>query len=420
MEVVRRRVGVVAGAVVVAVGSVTSKQHGAGHEVEHDGAAGVRGRAVRPPWRRRSARSSRRSPGRRPRRCRRPAAVVVAEVAASCGRCWWPATSIVLPGAVVPVTVTGEPRTAVRSAGAVTVSVVCPWRVGDVAVDGVGRLLDQPVGGEVRDQPHERAGRPGQRRGRAGRLAVDEADRGDGRIGAERRCAPGRGAPSPARGSGRRPRGTAPSRRAAPRRRPRSPVCSDCSARSPGSAGHRWPVPWPVGAHGWPSTGAVAVAVAVVAVPARPARRCRSDGGVDDGQRAGDVGVVGGEHAEPGQLQEAGVDDGALVERRPAVAEVVGDGRVRVAGLGQPDEVGAVGERAVGGDRPALDPALEVVGGGPVDARRGGVAVDVGDVGAAIRPAISAAIVDGENRTAPPTARSRTTGRGRRRSPPRA
>ena len=50
---------------------------------------------------------------------------------------------------------------------------------------------------------------------------------------------------------------------------------------------------------------AVAVAVAVVAVPARPARRGRHDGRVDDGQRLQDVGVVGRQLAEPGQLQEA-------------------------------------------------------------------------------------------------------------------
>ena len=32
-----------------------------------------------------------------------------------------------------------------------------------------------------------------------------------------------------------------------------SPVCSDCSARSEDSAGQRWPVPIPDGAHGRPS-----------------------------------------------------------------------------------------------------------------------------------------------------------------------
>ena len=33
-----------------------------------------------------------------------------------------------------------------------------------------------------------------------------------------------------------------------------SPVCIDCSARSAVRAGHRWPVPLPLGAHGLPVT----------------------------------------------------------------------------------------------------------------------------------------------------------------------
>ena len=32
-----------------------------------------------------------------------------------------------------------------------------------------------------------------------------------------------------------------------------SPVWIDCSPRSADSTGQRWPVPWPLGAHGCPS-----------------------------------------------------------------------------------------------------------------------------------------------------------------------
>jgi hypothetical protein len=45
------------------------------------------------------------------------------------------------------------------------------------------------------------------------------------------------------------------------------------------------------------------------------------------------VRVVGLQQAEPRVLEEAGVDHRALVERRSAVAEAVGDRGVRVAGL---------------------------------------------------------------------------------------
>src|SRR4029434_5325268 len=75
-----------------------------------------------------------------------------------------------------------------------------------------------------------------------------------------------------------------------------------------------------------------------------------------------------------------GVDHLALVEGGPAVADVVGDGGVGVAGLGQPDEVGVWALGAVGGDRPALDGALEVVGDAAPNASGSGVAVAGGDV----------------------------------------
>ncbi len=82
--------------------------------------------------------------------------------------------------------------------------------------------------------------------------------------------------------------------------------------------------------------------------------------------------------AEPDQLLEPAVDHGALVHGGAAVAEAVGDGGVRVAGLGQPDEVARrVGP--AGGDRPGLDVALEVVRGRLVDLRPGEVAVLRGD-----------------------------------------
>src|SRR5215211_5432975 len=91
--------------------------------------------------------------------------------------------------------------------------------------------------------------------------------------------------------------------------------------------------PWP------PVARAIAVPVAVVAVPARPVRRRRLDRRVDDLERTEDVRVVGPQQAEPDELEKPRIDDGALVERRPAVADVVGDRRIRVAGLREPDEV---------------------------------------------------------------------------------
>ena len=133
--------------------------------------------------------------------------------------------------------------------------------------------------------------------------------------------------------------------------------------------------------------GLVAVAVPVlgargrgaVAVEAGPAVGVAADDVVHDGQRPLHVGVVGREDAEPGQLEEPGVDDRPLVGVGAAVAEVVGDCLVGVTVLGEPDEVAAGGVGPGRGDRPALDAALEVVGRGPVDPRSGVVAVDVGD-----------------------------------------
>ena len=106
---------------------------------------------------------------------------------------------------------------------------------------------------------------------------------------------------------------------------------------------------------------AVAVAVAVVAMPARPARRVGLDRRVDDRQRREHVRIVDPQLAEPHELEEPGVDHAALVERRPAVADVVLDRRVRVAVLGEADEV-ARRERPARRHGPALDRALPVVG----------------------------------------------------------
>src|SRR6266542_4752072 len=92
----------------------------------------------------------------------------------------------------------------------------------------------------------------------------------------------------------------------------------------------------------------VAVAVAVRAaagsrraVPVVAGSAGRADGYllVQHAQRGLHVRVGDGQLPEPDELLEPAVDDAALVHGRAAVAEAVGDRRVRVAGLGQPDEV---------------------------------------------------------------------------------
>src|SRR4029079_6029762 len=107
---------------------------------------------------------------------------------------------------------------------------------------------------------------------------------------------------------------------------------------------------------------AVAVAVAVVAVPAGPAGSLRANRRIDDRERLDDGWIGCGEHPEPHQLEEAGVDDSALVERRAPVADVVGYRGARVTRLREADEVRMCGERAVRGHGPALHRALQVVG----------------------------------------------------------
>ena len=114
------------------------------------------------------------------------------------------------------------------------------------------------------------------------------------------------------------------------------------------------------------------------------------------GSDAAHVGVVRRQDAEPGQLEEAGVDDLALVDVDAAVAEVVALGVVRITVARQPDEVPRR-VRPRRRDRPLLDAAREVVGGREVDAsRRVRRRCASAMTPAATRPAISAAIVDGE------------------------
>ena len=136
----------------------------------------------------------------------------------------------------------------------------------------------------------------------------------------------------------------------------------------------------------WPAVACVvAVAVAVVAVPSRAARGIRADRRVHDGERRENVRVACGQLAEPRELEEAGVDHRALVERRPAVPDVVRDRGVRVAGLREADEV-ARREWAVGRDRPTLDRTLEVIGDAAPDSGRDRVVIRVGEVGGGDEP----------------------------------
>ncbi len=154
----------------------------------------------RPRWPRWSGRSSRRSRGRRPRRCRWRAPSWLPTSSTSCGRCWWPGRRSCCRVRCVPVTVTGDPEIGGEVDRRGDGERGLALGVGDVAAHRGGRLVHELVRRDVGEQPHERAGRPGQRRCRTGRLAVREADRSDGRVGAVGRCRRGRGAPSPARG----------------------------------------------------------------------------------------------------------------------------------------------------------------------------------------------------------------------------
>ena len=107
-----------------------------------------------------------------------------------------------------------------------------------------------------------------------------------------------------------------------------------------------------------------------------PARIVASTTGSD----ASDVRIVRGHHAEAHVLEEAGVDDPALVEVGAAVADVVDERLVGVAVLRQADEVATGAERTVGGQRPRLEVALELVGHAAPHGGRRGVPVAVGDL----------------------------------------
>ena len=209
-----------------------------------------------------------------------------------------------LPGAVVPVTVTGEPVIDALSAGLVTRQRRRALRVGDVARVGDRRQRDVPAGGEVGREPHERRGRPGERRRRAGRAAVGEADRGDGRVGAVGRGGEVRQLPVLLRDEpdAGREAAHAEQKRRRRRRRRRCEVLLAALGRQrgpevAGALAARRPRP-AVARAGRRSRRRCSGA-------SRAARRRRLDRRVDDRERLNDVRVVRGQLAEPHQLEEA-------------------------------------------------------------------------------------------------------------------
>src|SRR5260370_15143653 len=96
-------------------------------------------------------------------------------------------------------------------------------------------------------------------------------------------------------------------------------------------------------------------------MPAGAGGRGGTDGSVDDAKRFGDGAVGRRDEAEPNHLEETLVDDGALVQRRAAVAQVVRDRGVGIARLGQADVIGIAREGSAAGARPAWEAALPVV-----------------------------------------------------------
>ena len=210
------------------------------------------------------------------------------------------------------------------------------------------RLLDGPAGVDRHREPHELRHRPRERGRGAGALAVAEAVRvglvpdllGDQVPGvagprhglqvALRRVSGGEGVLPPLAGE----------------QRPEPPDAGPVVRR-------------PV--------GLLAVAVVVVAVGEEPVVGLAADRRVDLGQRARDVGVVGRQHTEPDEVEEPGVDHGALVEGAAAVVEVERVAVVRVAVVVDALEVVAVAERPRRRDGPPLHPAAPVVGGREVE-----------------------------------------------------
>ena len=247
-----------------------------------------------------------------------------------------------LPGAVVPVTVTGEPDTAELVGRARHRErrrrPACARRSARYVT---GRQHDVAPGGEVGGEPHERRRRPGERRGRARRAAVREADRGDRRVGAERRGREVGQLPvllgDEADAGGELAHAVEQRRRAgrvagrerllgALGRERRPEVAGALAARRP-RAGRR-------------SRRRRSRRRCSGASPARSACSTRSSRRRRAATRA-TSGSFARQLAEPHELEEAGVDHRALVERRAAVADVVGDRGVRVAGLREADEVRA-------------------------------------------------------------------------------
>src|SRR5579875_3751279 len=135
------------------------------------------------------------------------------------------------------------------------------------------------------------------------------------------------------------------------------------------------------GGPGLASGAVIAVAIAVIAVPAGAAIRIALGGCIIDEKRLGDVLVVGRFEAQAHQFEEARVNHAALIDGGAAVAEIVADGGIGVAGLGEPDVVGMIGEWAVGGHVVALDGALPVIGYAEPDVGALRIAVDLRDIG---------------------------------------
>ena len=93
------------------------------------------------------------------------------------------------------------------------------------------------------------------------------------------------------------------------------------------------------------------------------------------------------EHPEPGELEEARVDDPALVDvAEAAVVEVVGGGGVRVAVHGQTQEVAMIAVGPAVSHCPRLDVALVIVGGRLVEPGAGRVAGGLREMGGGGEP----------------------------------
>ena len=271
----------------------------------------------------------------------------------------------------------------------------------EVPPGGVHRLFGDPAGADVRGQPDELRRRPGQRGGAADGLPVLEADRRAFGCGAE-----GRGGqigvlpglfgdqPDAGRGAGHAcpqihglgavPGGDLVLGPLAGQDRPEVPGAAPRGLRRIGAVAR--PGLALVGAGRRVADVAVAVPVLgarcvdAVAVEALPAGGGAADHLVDQRQGTGDRRIVGGQHAQPRQFQETGIQHGPLIGVRSAVAQVVADRGVRIAGLGQPDEERLAGvQRSAGRHGPGLDHPLVLIGGAAVDPRAGGVAVAVGD-----------------------------------------